>query len=71
MAILSKEVESTIDTINKQVSGYWRPSVNPLFNLGFRLNVRDVFGNIRSHWSGPGNMLVSWQWNFDNESEKL
>ena len=71
MAILSKEVESTIDTINKQVSGYWRPRVNSLFNLGFRLNIRDAFGDIRSQWSSPGNMPVSWQWKFENENEKL
>jgi hypothetical protein len=67
-AILRPEARERMENINKQVNGYWRPSVNVLFKLGFRLNIRDAFGNIRTNWSGSGHMPVSWSINYEGEN---
>jgi CRISPR-associated endonuclease Csn1 len=67
-AILRPEAKERIENINKQVNGYWRPTVNVLFKLGFRLNIRDAFGNIRTNWSGSGHMPVSWSINYEGEN---
>jgi CRISPR-associated endonuclease Csn1 len=66
-ALLNQEAQDRIENINKQINGYWRPVVNGLFSLGLRVNVRDVFGNVRWGWPGPGNMPISWSVNYEDK----
>lgn len=66
-AILVPKALEKIVLINKQIEGYWRPSINTLFKLGLRINVRNTFGQLRTTWRGHGHMPTSWSINFEDD----